>query len=155
MIYSIQEHPAFSVIGHDIEMTNYQRENIQISKQFWKQFNANLKKSYLAQSGNWTKYAFMEKRDGILRYYCAIPKKAVIPESFILKEVKSQRYLVVQHIGPIDKIYDTYKIIYQEIIPNNSYVPLQEDFLHFEKYDFRFHWNREDSIIEIWIPIQT
>ena len=154
MIYSIQEHPAFSVIGQDTGMTKYQRENIQISKQFWKQFNANLKKVYLAQSGNWTKYAFMEKRDGILRYYCAIPKKAVIPESFILKEVKSHRYLVVQHIGPIDKIYDTYKIAYQEILPNNSYVPLQEDFLHFEKYDFRFHWNREDSIIEIWIPIQ-
>lgn len=53
MIYSIQEYPAFSVIGQEIGMTNYQRENLKISKQFWKQFNANLKKSYLAQSGNW------------------------------------------------------------------------------------------------------
>lgn len=155
MIYSIQEHSAFLVIGQETGMTNYQMENIKISKQFWKQFNENLKKSYLAQSGNWTKYAFMEKRDGKLFYYCAIPKRAVIPESFILKEVKSHRYLVVQHRGPIDKIYDTYKIAYQEILPNNSYVLLQEEFLHFEKYDFRFHWNREDSIIEIWIPIQT
>ncbi|MDD3417218.1 MAG: GyrI-like domain-containing protein [Lachnospiraceae bacterium] len=99
MIYRIQEHPAFSVIGQEIVMTNYQRENIQISKQFWNQFNANLKKSYLTQSGNWTKYAFMERRDGALYYYCAIPKKAVIPESFILKEVKAHNYLVVQHIG--------------------------------------------------------
>ncbi|HAP8552898.1 TPA: transcriptional regulator, partial [Enterococcus faecium] len=26
--------------------------------------------------------------------------------------------------------------------------------LHFEKYDYRFHWNSDNSVIEIWIPIQ-
>lgn len=25
---------------------------------------------------------------------------------------------------------------------------------YFEKYDHRFHWNREDSIIKIWMPIE-
>ncbi|HAP8748024.1 transcriptional regulator, partial [Enterococcus faecium] len=25
---------------------------------------------------------------------------------------------------------------------------------HFEKYDYRFHWNSDNSVIEIWIPIQ-
>ncbi|HAP8558889.1 TPA: transcriptional regulator, partial [Enterococcus faecium] len=24
----------------------------------------------------------------------------------------------------------------------------------FEKYDYRFHWNSDNSVIEIWIPIQ-
>ena len=33
-------------------------------------------------------------------------------------------------------------------------MPLQNEFLHFEKYDYRFHWNSSESIIEIWIPIQ-
>ncbi|HFP7950914.1 TPA: transcriptional regulator, partial [Enterococcus faecium] len=23
-----------------------------------------------------------------------------------------------------------------------------------EKYDYRFHWNSDNSVIEIWIPIQ-
>ena len=26
--------------------------------------------------------------------------------------------------------------------------------LNFEKYDYKFHWNREDSVIEIYIPIK-
>ncbi|MDE6969023.1 MAG: transcriptional regulator, partial [Eubacterium sp.] len=28
------------------------------------------------------------------------------------------------------------------------------NFLHFERYDYRFQWNRENSIIEIWLPIK-
>lgn len=53
MKYSIKTLPAFSVIGQKTVMTNYQKENIKISTQFWKQFNTNLKKSYLGQqSGN-------------------------------------------------------------------------------------------------------
>lgn len=63
----------------------------------------------------------MEKRDGKLVYYCAIPQKVVVPEGFI---------------------------------PNSGYMPLQNEFLHFEKYDYRFHWNSSESIIEIWIPVQ-
>ena len=27
-------------------------------------------------------------------------------------------------------------------------------FVYFEKYDYKFHWNREDSVIEIYIPIK-
>ena len=26
--------------------------------------------------------------------------------------------------------------------------------VYFEKYDYKFHWNREDSVIEIYIPIK-
>ncbi len=155
MNYSIQELAAFSIIGQETELTNFQRRNIQISTQFWQKFNASLKKSYLSQSGNWIKYAFTERRDGKLFYYCAIPNRTVVPEKFILKEIKPHRYLVVEHIGSMDKIYDTYGKIYKEIWLNNQYLPMQGDFLHFEKYDYRFHWNRKNSIIEIWIPLQN
>ena len=24
-----------------------------------------------------------------------------------------------------------------------------------ERYDYRFHWNKENSIIEIWLPIKS
>lgn len=154
MNYTIKELGAFSIIGQEIELTNFQIRNIQISTQFWRKFNSNLKKSYLSQSGNWIKYAFMEKREGKLFYYCAIPKKAVVPECFTLKKIKPHRYLIVEHMGSMDKIYGTYRKVYQELLPNSNYVPIQDDFLHFEKYGYRFNWNREDSIIEIWIPIQ-
>lgn len=155
MNYSIRELDAFIVIGQEVELTNNQRRNIQISTQFWRKFNKNIKKSSLAQSNNWLKYAFMERRNGILWYYCAIPKKTTIPEGFFLKEINSHKYLVVEHVGSMSKIYDTYGKIYQEIFPTSNYEPLQDNFIHFEKYDYRFHWNRENSIIEIWIPIKT
>ena len=116
--------------------------------------NINLKKSYLSQSGNWRKYAFTERRNGKLYYFCSIPGKNIVPDNFIYKEIPSCKYLVVEHIGSMDKIYETYGKLYQEILPHVGYIPLQKNFLHFEKYDYRFHWNRENSIIEIWLPIE-
>ena len=62
--FSIKELNAFAVIGQEVELTNYQKKNIQISTQFWRKFNSSLKKAYLSQSGNWVKYAFMERRNG-------------------------------------------------------------------------------------------
>jgi len=32
----------------------------------------------------------MERKNGALFYYCAIPKKVVIPEGFIIKEVSEK-----------------------------------------------------------------
>ena len=154
MNYRIEELGSFSIIGQEIELTNFRAQNIQISTVFWKRFNINLKKSYLSQSGNWIKYAFMEKHDGKLFYYCAIPQKVVVPEGFISKRINTYRYMVVEHIGSMDKIYETYEKIYKEILPNSGYMPLHNEFLHFEKYDYRFHRNSSESIIEIWIPIQ-
>ncbi|MCI8610923.1 MAG: AraC family transcriptional regulator [Clostridiales bacterium] len=155
MKYTICEIEAFSVIGQEVELTNFQKRNIQISTQLWRKFNSNLKKSYLSQSGNWIKYAFMEKRNGKLFYFCSIPKRNIVPERFIYKEIQAYKYLVVEHIGSMDKIYETYCKIYKELLPNTEYALLQKDFLHFERYDYRFHWNRGSSIIEIWLPIKS
>lgn len=153
MNYRIEQLDTFFIIGQEIEITNSKKENIRISTSFWKQFNVNLKKEYLSQSPNWLKYAFMERRDGKLYYYCAIPKKTIVPSQFVEKEILAQRYLVVEHIGKMNAIYQTYDKIYTQVLPDNEYQLSQKQFLHFEKYDYRFHWNRDDSIIEIWIPI--
>ena len=96
----------------------------------------------------------MERRNGKLYYFCSIPKRAITPEGFLYKEIPSYKYLVVEHIGAMDKIYETYGKIYEEIIPSTSYIPIKDIILHFEKYDYRFHWNSDNSVIEIWIPIQ-
>ena len=155
MNYTICEIEAFSIIGQEIELTSSKRKNVQISTNFWRKFNNNLKRAYLSQSGNWVKYAFMERRNEKLFYYCAIPKRAIIPEGFTSKEITSHNYLVIEHVGAMDKIYDTYTKLYQEILPNMEYMLLQDDFLHFERYDYRFHWNKESSVIEIWLPIKS
>lgn len=128
MKYTIRELEAFSVIGQEVELTNYHKRNIQISTQFWRKFNADLKKSYLSQFENWIKYAFMIKRNGKLFYFCSIPKRNVIPDGFIYKDIQSYKYLAVEHIGSMDNLYETYRKIYQEILPNTDYTPLQEEF---------------------------
>ena len=128
MNYTICEMDSFSVIGQKIELTNRQKENIKICVEFWREFNNNLKKAYLLQSGNWIKYAFMERREDRLFYYCAIPRKIVVPEGFVSKEIASCKYMVVEHIGSMDKIYETYTKIYKEILPNTEHTPLRESF---------------------------
>ena len=74
MNYTIRELEVFSVIGQEVEFTNYQKRNIQISTQFWRKFNSNLKKLYFSQSGNWIKYAFMERKNGKLFYFALFQK---------------------------------------------------------------------------------
>ena len=56
----------------------------------------------------------------------------------------------------IEKIEN--KIFYYISIPKKDFVPNDftenRQFVYFEKYDYKFHWNREDSVIEIYIPIK-
>ena len=130
MNYTICEMDSFSVIGQKIELTNRQKENIKICVEFWREFNNNLKKAYLLQSGNWIKYAFMERREDRLFYYCAIPRKIVVSEGFVSKEIVSCKHMVVEHIGSMDKIYETYTKIYKEILPNTEHTPLRESLGH-------------------------
>ena len=40
--FSIKELNAFAVIGQEVELTNYQKKNIQISTQFWRKFSFKL-----------------------------------------------------------------------------------------------------------------
>lgn len=96
----------------------------------------------------------MERKNGGLTYFCAIPKRTIIPDGFILKEIQPHQYLVAEHTGAMNRIYDTYEELYRNLLPNIKYEPLPTDLIHLEKYDERFHWNRENSIIEIWIPIK-
>lgn len=151
--YSIRQCEGFTLIGQSIRLTNQQGANLEITTQFWLSFNYNLKKGNLSQLGNWVKYAVMERRNNELFYYCAIPLRKDKPEGFSIKNIPPHHYLIVEHVGAMNKIYDTYRMIYQHILPELNIRPISDDFLHFEKYDHRFHWNKDNSIIEIWVPI--
>lgn len=51
MKYMIRELEAFSVIGQKVELTDFQRQNIQISTQFLQVFNMRLKKIIYHNTG--------------------------------------------------------------------------------------------------------
>lgn len=152
--YNIKEINSFELIGLEVEVPNSKIESIKVTKSFWKKFNLLLKNEKLNQnSGNWVKYAFMKRIENSLYYFISIPKINSFPDSFKHRLITTNKYLVVEHIGSIDNILNTYDIIYKEIIPKNNYILNQKDFLHFEKYDYHFNWS-QNSIIEIWIPIE-
>ena len=52
-------------------------------------------------------------------------QRTILPDNFLYKEIPSYKYLVVEHIGAMEKIYETYGKIYQEIIPNTPYTPIK------------------------------
>lgn len=153
MDFKIVNAEAFSVISQQIQLTGYKSKNITISSTFWVKFNKDLKKEFKPQSANWVKYAFIERNAENLCYRCAVPMKSTVPSGFEIKEIKAHKYLVFEHIGDMSEIYNTYFTIYKDIIPESGYKLEQEDFLHFEKYDYRFKWNSVNSVIEIWVPV--
>lgn len=156
MKYELKELPAFSVIGLEQVLTNQKSQNLESCLSFWPVFNRQLKINRLTQQkGNWTKFAFMERRTSQLYYYCAIPHQNSVPEKFLVKEIPAGSYLVVEHRGAMERIYDTYEEVYQKLIPKLDLSLAQTNFLHFEKYGEKFHWNRTNSIIEIWVPINV
>lgn len=95
-----------------------------------------------------------EKIENKIFYYISIPKKDFVPNDFTEKIILKSKYLRVEHIGNMNKLKDTINYVYKEIIPKNNILVENRQFVYFEKYDYKFHWNREDSVIEIYIPIK-
>lgn len=152
--YRIEVMEGFCVVGMRTKLTSKKKENLKLAMDFWKCFNQQLRKNYMQQFGKWRKYAFMEREEQGLYYFCAVPKKVIIPSGFIEKKVEEQKYLVATHEGKMSAIYETYDRLYKEILPHSPYERLQGGFLHFEKYDEQFRWEKDDSKIEIWVPVR-
>lgn len=153
MKYQIMELEEFTVIGSRYELSKSLSNNIKLAHNHWKNFNMKLKNNKLYLGDNWCKYAFIEKIENKIFYYISIPKKGYIPDKFIEKKILRGKYLKVEHIGNMSKLKDTINYVYNEIIPQNNILVESRQFVYFEKYDYKFHWNREDSVIEIYIPI--
>ena len=151
--YRIEEVEDFCVVGMRTKLTSKRGSNLKLAMDFWKVFNEQLRKNYMQQFGAWTKYAFMEREEKALYYFCAVPKKVIIPNGFIEKKIKGQKYLVATHEGKMTAIYETYDKLYKDILPSSPYKQSEGALLHFEKYDERFRWEREDSKLEIWVPV--
>ena len=155
MEYQIIELEEFSVIGTRYELSKSLSNNIKLAQNHWKTFNRKLRNNKLYLGDNWCKYAFIEKIENKIFYYISIPKKEeYIPDEFTEKTILKSKYLKVEHIGNMNKLKDTINYVYKEIMPRNNILVESRQLVYFEKYDYKFHWNREDSVIEIYIPIK-
>jgi predicted transcriptional regulator YdeE len=151
---------AISIFGITVELTRSQSQNFIIITNHWKNFNHQLKQNQFNQiSENWCKYGVTFKIGERYFYLAAIPWKGQnLPDNFIKKEIPKGEYAVFFHKGAMENIKNTIHSIYKEILPTSNLslkqTP-QTGFMHFEKYDYRFQWNKSDSIVAIWVPIIT
>ena len=142
------------------ELTKSQTENFKIIQNHWIHFNKELSRLKLNQyGGNWSKYGITYKKADKYFYLATIPISNInIPAHFKSFEIPKGEYHIFNHKGKMDNIKSTIFEIYKVILPklnlkieNNS----KAGFIHFEKYDYRFQWNKPNSIIDIYLPINT
>lgn len=142
------------------ELTKSQTDNFEIIQKHWLNFNKELKKLKLNQSGgNWTKYGITYKTDEKYFYLSAIPtKNNLIPDHFESIEIPKGEYEMFTHKGNMENIKETIFEIYKIILPKSN-LKIEDHsktgFLHFEKYDYRFEWNKSTSVIDIYLPLKT
>ncbi len=139
------------------ELTRSQVENLKIIQKHWVVFNNELKKYKLTQNGgNWTKYGITFKTGEKYFYLTTIPINTdLVPDHFIHKEIPKGEYEIFTHKGKMENIKQTLYEIYKVILPKSELKIEGHEktgFLHFEKYDYRFQWNKPTSMIDIYLP---
>ena len=149
-----------NVCGLSTQLTKSQSENFKIIQNHWLKFNTELKRKELNQnSSNWTKYGITFKTDKKYFYLTAIPvMNFIIPDNFTHLEIPQGEYEVFTHKGKMENIKNTLFDIYKVILPKSNLTIKDQSktgFIHFEKYDYRFKWNKPNSIIDIYLPIET
>ncbi len=148
------------ICGLLTELTNSQTDNLKIIQRHWRAFNEELKKYNLNQNGgNWVKYGITFKTGEKYFYLTAIPaKNQLFPNHFIKKEIPKGEYEIFTHKGKMENLKRTFYEIYKVILPK-SQLKIEDHckvgFLHFEKYDYKFQWNKPTSMIDIYLPLKT
>lgn len=153
MEYSIVELDEFLLMGKEYRLYNSLEKNLRLAQKHWMNFNNTLRRNKVQLGRNWLKYAFVIEKNNALFYYIAVPKKDSIPDDFTQKTIPESRYLVVKHTGNMNKLKNTVDCVYNDLISDNDFNLNSEVFSYFERYDYRFHWNRKDSVIELYFPI--
>lgn len=142
------------------ELTNSQSVNFKIIQKHWRTFNEKLKKYKLNQKdGNWVKYGITFKIEEKYFYLTAIPTNNLLfPDHFTSLEIPKGEYEIFTHKGKIENIKQTIFEIYKVTLPKSNLKienHTKTGFIHFEKYDNRFQWNNSNSIIDIYLPLNT
>jgi predicted transcriptional regulator YdeE len=144
----------FRVHGLFTELTTSQRENYQIITKHWQNFNHSLKSKKLRLGTNWVKYGITTKIGNNYYYMVAIPYDMEI-DGFDTETINTGDYVCFQHVGSLERIKSTINQIYKKIIPSSSFsLNEQRKLIHYERYDYRFNWNKPDSVLDIYVPIE-
>lgn len=137
-----------------IELSTSLERNEELSLMFWKTFNQQLKEKHLTQGKTFLKYAVTFREQQHLYYGCGVIPKGTYPIGFTLYHIPRGHYLKFIHKGSHKTIKDTIRSIFEDYIPTHDVSRLSDSIQYYERYDEQFHFDREDSIVEIYVPIQ-
>lgn len=153
MKYTVVIKDSCSVIGLQVALTTSQSENQKIIVNHWKKFNRELRVKQVKLGGNWHKYGVIKKTTNQYTYLTAIPKIVGVV-GFTEVELQAGKYIQFEHRGSMGLLKSTVHRIYKEIIPHVGFViDKKRTMIHYEQYDYRFLWNKPNSLINIYVPI--
>lgn len=141
------------VVGEACPLTNNLTVNTKRSIQFWQQFNKKLKINHLIQGMNFEKYAITYRRNNQLYYSCCVPSNGNYPKGFEIYRIPAGDYAIFEHAGPMHKIKDTIRLIFEKYIPEAQLQKRNHEIIYYEKYTQKFNFDDEQSIVEIYVPI--
>jgi len=147
------------VCGLVLALTTSQAENFIRIKKHWQVFNQDLKKYALGQQPSaWQKYGITFKENEQYFYLAAIPLPTQnIPAHFAHKVLPQGAYALFTHRGKMEDIKQTLFEIYKKSVPTLNMAiedHQQVGFLHVEKYDHRFQWDKAESVIDLYLPLK-
>lgn len=147
--------------GFVTELTKSQAKNFEIIRNHWANFNRELAKIKLNQNGrNWIKYGITFKEKEKYFYLASVPtaENSIVPDNIKYMVIPAGEYELFTHIGKMENIKNTLYEIYKVVLPKSNLKienHTKSGFLHFEKYDYRFQWNKSTSEVDIYLPLST
>lgn len=153
MDFEIIKKEQLQICGLSVELINSQKENYRIIRKHWTRFNADLRNRKIVQGQNWEKFGVTIKKPDSYFYLTAIPHSNEIP-GFESIELPAGDYACFQHIGSMELIKTSINTIYKQVVPvSDLKINPERTVIHYEYYNHRFHWNRNNSTIDIFLPL--
>jgi AraC family transcriptional regulator len=141
----------FVGIGVDTSVQNAPKDCPEV----WNKFMQRYKEieNYIGGMKNYGISLTHSNKDCTFRYIaCAeVSEIGNIPEGMEKVESPKSDYLIFEHNGKLDTIGDTYGKI-MEFLPTIDIE--QDDQFWVEFYDYRWKGDKEESVMEIWVPLK-
>lgn len=75
-----------------------------------------------------------------------------IPQEMAVRKIPARKYVVFEHRGSVENIAKLYEFIYGKYAHSGQHKLLFAESL--ERYDHRYNAGSDDSIMEIWVPVE-
>ena len=155
MKYKIINVPKINVCYFETQLTTSHQKNYPIIQDHWKKFNILLRINGIKFDSEWEKLGITIKTNNQYFYRCAFNSENRIPQ-FEHAHIPAGIFGKFTHTGPLYSLSKTINQIYKTIISSSPLdIDLNRSIIHYERYDSRFNWNNQNSIIEIYVPLQN